>query len=91
MSSDSDSNPFSPSDQSSKNLDEASLIETKEEEEIKNDKIESKEISTDTTKTDKDKKEKDDEPAFSNSALEARISAIKTKIQLETEDREKMQ
>lgn len=98
LSSDSDSNPFSPAlSESSKNPDEATTNEpAKEQEEIKKEapdevmKDVSKEPKIDEKK-DHVFKDDDNDPGFSNSFLEAKISAMKSKDQLETEDREKMQ
>ncbi|KAI3477199.1 hypothetical protein L1887_61122 [Cichorium endivia] len=100
MSSDSDSNPFSPgpSDRPFKTPDDSKEVEKKP---IKKEKVpdeESKEASTSKTDGAVEKKElasnfKDDETelGFSNSFLEAKLATYKTKNQLETEDREKMQ
>lgn len=103
MSSDSDSNPFSPgpSDQSPRN---SNLDDSKEAEKklspikIKNEKPdeEMKEVPSKKDGGAEKKelpafKDDDNELGFSNSFLEAKLSTYKTKNQLETEDREKMQ
>lgn len=101
MSSDSDSNPFSPgpSDQPSTNDADDSKEEKKPSPiKIKKEKLD-EEMKEAPAKKDSaaDKKElanfKDDdnELGFSNSFLEAKLSTYKSRNQLETEDREKMQ
>ena len=98
MSSDSDSNPFSPGpgEQPFKTPNDAKETEKKPVKKEKPDE-EAKEASSAKPDGAADKKElanfKDDdnELGFSNSFLEAKLSTYKTKNQLETEDREKMQ
>lgn len=104
MSSDSDnnSNPFSPtlSDQSSKNLDD-SKDEKSINQEIKKEPIDeemNESLNKNDEKIDKSNKkelinykDEDNDVGFSNSFLEAKVAAFKTKNQLETEDRERMQ
>ena len=104
MSSDSDSNPFSPgpSEQPTKTaVDPKEAAKKTSPVKIKKEKLDEEIRETKQAPIKKDGatdkkepttfKDDDNELGFSNSFLEAKLSTYKTKNQLETEDREKMQ
>lgn len=102
MSSDSDSNPFSPGPNDPASTNEAD--DSKEEKKLSPVKIKKEKLDEemkeapakkDVPATEKKElanfKDDDNEVGFSNSFLEAKLSTYKSRNQMETEDREKMQ